>query len=480
MQETLDVMHCSSEVYPFSKTGGLADVSYALPEALSRLGLKVTVVTPLYKSVDRQKFNIEPFQKPFEMTMGGKTFVFQLFHTALPHGTQVFLVGCDELFGRDYLYGTKDGDYPDNYLRFAFFSKAVFRVMRALRETPAILHSHDWQTGLVPAFNNIYHLDLCATVFTVHNLAYQGLFQAEVMPEIGMPWEYFTPEFVEFYGKVNFLKAGLVFSDRITTVSPQYAKEITTEDFGCGLHGLLKKREGFLQGILNGVDYTEWNPETDKFIPKNYSIKDLSGKKVCREALLKEFKVQASEDTPIFGMVGRLCEQKGFDIVPKIAHALDALSARLVVLGTGDRYVEELLKGVAARYPGKITVKIAYDNRLAHLIEAGSDFFFMPSRFEPCGLNQMYSMKYGTIPVVHGTGGLRDTVVDISNPNGTGIVFYGVTQKSAEEAIQRACELFKDQEKYGLVQKEAMSQDFSWDRSARAYIALYESLLGLK
>jgi starch synthase len=300
------------------------------------------------------------------------------------------------------------------------------------------------------------------------------------MPEIGMPWEYFTPEFIEFYGKVNFLKAGLVFSDRITTVSPQYAKEITTEEFGCGLHGLLKKREGFLQGILNGVDYTEWNPETDKYIPKNYSIKDLSGKKVCREALLKEFKVQASEDTPIFGMVGRLCEQKGFDIVPKIAHVLDALSARLVVLGTGDRYVEELLKGVAARYPGKIAVKIAYDNRLAHLIEAGSDFFFMPSRFEPCGLNQMYSMKYGTIPVVHGTGGLKDTVVDISNPNGTGIVFYGVTQKSAEEAIQRACELFKDQEKYGLVQKEAMSQDFSWDRSARAYIALYESLLGLK
>ena len=478
MPQTIDVMHCSSEVHPFSKTGGLADVSLALPEALSRLGLKVTIVTPLYRCVDKEKFNIEPFQKPFELTLGGRTFNFQLYHTALPHGTQVFFVGCDKLYDRDYLYGTKEGDYPDNYLRFAFFSKAIFRVIRALRKTPDILHCHDWQTGLVPAFNNIDFHDSYATVFTVHNLAYQGLFQAEVMPEIGIPWEYFTPEYIEFYGKVNFLKAGLVFADRITTVSPQYAKEILTEEFGYGLHGVLRKREAVLHGILNGVDYTEWNPETDKLIPQNYSIHDLRGKKVCKEALLKEFEVQCPQDAPLFGMVGRLCEQKGFDIVAKIAHVFDASGAGLVILGTGDRFIEELLRSVASKYPGRISVKVAYDNRLAHLIEAGSDFFFMPSRFEPCGLNQMYSMKYGTIPVVHGTGGLRDTVVDIGEPNGTGIVFYGVTPKSAEEAIGRAVALFHDKERFSVVQRNAMTQDFSWDRSAKAYVALYEDLLG--
>lgn len=475
----MHIMHCTPEVVPFSKTGGLADVSAALPEALTRMGHEVTVVSPLYAKVDRERHGVRSTGRAFEVTLGGRTERFDVFEAQLPAGTRVVLLGHDGFFGRPELYGTRDGDYADNHLRFAFFSAAVFRMLRGSRVCPSILHCHDWQTGLVPAFNHLYHLDLCGTVLTVHNLAYQGTFPAEVLPEIGLPWEVFNPEQVEFYGKVNFLKAGLVFADRVTTVSPGYAREIMTPDYGCGLDGVLRKRSADVVGILNGVDYTEWNPETDRHLPARYGPNDLSGKVECRRALLAEYGLEPTEG-PVFGAVGRLAAQKGFDLVAAVLTDLVEMGARVVILGTGDRAVEEALLGAAAQHPRQVGVRIAFDDRLAHLIEAGSDFFLMPSRYEPCGLNQMYSLKYGTIPVVHAVGGLEDTVVDITEDpeRGTGFKFRTFTREAFWDALRRAAALHADANALHAVRLRGMAQDFSWDAAARSYEALYVRILG--
>jgi len=474
----LSILHCTPEVVPFSKTGGLADVSFALPEALTRRGHRVTVVTPLYARVDRERHGVRSSGRSFEVTLGGRSETFEVFQASLPAGTEVILLANDGFFGRPELYGTRDGDYPDNFLRFAFFSAAVFRLLRGSRTCPSILHCHDWQTGLVPAFNHLYHLDLCGTVFTVHNLAYQGLFPAEVVPQVGLPWEVFNPEQVEFYGKVNFLKAGLVFSDRITTVSPRYAREIMTPEFGCGLDGVLRKRASHVVGILNGADDPEWNPQTDRFLPARYGPEDLTGKRACREALLREFGLPES-DGPVFGAVGRLAAQKGFDLIAEVLPDLVALGGRLVILGTGDRAVEESLSTAAARFPQQAAVRIAFDNRIAHLIEAGSDFFLMPSRYEPCGLNQMYSLKYATLPVVHAVGGLDDTVVDLTEDpdHGTGFKFRAFSREAFLDALHRAMRLYADPASLDAVRHRAMAADFSWDRAARAYEDLYQAAL---
>ncbi|NOZ01780.1 MAG: glycogen synthase GlgA [Deltaproteobacteria bacterium] len=475
----MDILHCSSEVAPFSKTGGLADVASALPEALTRLGHKVTVVTPLYASIDRDKHGVRPTGRSFDVTLGGRTRNLEVFEAHLPQGTHVVLLGCESLFGREELYGTRDGDYPDNHLRFAFFSAAVFRLMRSLRIRPSVLHCHDWQTGLVPAYNRLFHLDLCGTVLTVHNLAYQGLFPADVVPDIGLPWEIFNPEGVEFYGNVNFLKAGLVYSDRITTVSPGYAGEILTEQFGCGLDGVLRGRGKDVVGILNGVDYQQWSPLTDKLIPDNYGPDDLSGKKACRQALLGEFGLEPSFEGPVFGVVGRLAAQKGFDLLAEVLPDLVEMGAAVVILGTGERAVEENISEAARRFPRNVSARIAYDNGLAHRIEAGSDFFLMPSRYEPCGLNQIYSMKYGTIPVVHAVGGLEDTVIDIKEEpeRGTGLKFREFSAEAFLDALRRSVSLYADKRAMDAVIRRGMDMDFSWEASAGAYVDLYEQTI---
>ncbi len=475
----LHIMHCTPEVVPFSKTGGLADVSAALPEALTRLGHGVTVVTPLYARVDRDRHGVRATGRAFDVTLGGRTETFEVFEAHLPAGTRVVLLAHDGFFGRPELYGTRDGDYPDNHLRFAFFSAAVFRLLRGSRVCPSVLHCHDWQTGLVPAFNHLYHLDLCGTVFTVHNLAYQGIFPAEVLSDVGLPWDVFNPEQVEFYGKVNFLKAGLVFADRITTVSPGYAREIMTPEFGCGLDGVLRKRASHLVGVLNGVDYGDWNPETDIHLPARYRPDDLAGKAACRDALLADFGL-APSDGPVFGAVGRLAAQKGFDLVAQVLPDLVGMGARVVILGTGDREIEEALTSAAAQFRGQVGVRVAFDNRLAHLIEAGSDFFLMPSRYEPCGLNQMYSLRYGTIPLVHAVGGLEDTVVDITEDpeRGTGVKFRTFTRQAFLEALRRAVDLHADPAALDVVRRRGMAQDFSWDAAARTYEALYLQVIG--
>jgi len=475
----MEILHCTSEAAPFSKTGGLADVSFALPEALTRLGHEVVVVTPLYASVDRDECDVRPTGLSLGVTLGGRSRQFDVFEAALPEGTKVYLLSNESFFGRPELYGTADGDYEDNHLRFAFFSAAVFRLMRSMRLRPSVLHCHDWQTGLVPAFNHLYHLDLCATVMTVHNLAYQGLFEAGVLDEVGLGWDIFNPEGVEFYGKVNFLKSGLIFADRITTVSPGYSREIMTREFGCGLDGVLRKRESDVQGILNGVDYQQWSPQSDKLIPRQYGPSDMTGKAVCRDGLLKEFGL-ASFNGPLFGVVGRLAAQKGFDLLAQIIPEIVEKGAGLVILGTGERGIEQMISEAAKRFPDRVGVKIAYDDTLAHLIEAGSDFFLMPSRYEPCGLNQIYSMKYGTIPVVHAVGGLEDTVKDNDEESGggTGLKFREFTRSAFLDVIGRAVSLHADNVAFEAMTGRAMNEDFSWETSAGEYVDLYQKAVG--
>jgi len=465
------ILHVTPEVLPFSKTGGLADVSRALPEALSRLGHKVTVVTPLYACVDRTKVR----QVPAMVQVRPAGVAFDVYESVLPAGTRVLFLANDDLFGRPHLYATRDGDYPDNYLRFGAFSSAVFGLMRALRLYPDVIHCHDWQAALVPVYNAI-HLDLFATVLTIHNLAYQGTFPPDVLPVLGLPWDLFNLEQMEFYGKVNFLKGGLCFADRITTVSPRYAREVMTPLFGCGLEGLLARRAGVVHGILNGVDYGEWSPAYDPFIPAHFSADAMAGKAACRAALVEKMGLSDGPG-PIFGAVGRLAAQKGFDLLASVVPDMVALGARVVILGTGEALVEDMLARCAI--PGKVTVRIAYDNALAHLIEAGSDFFVMPSRYEPCGLNQLYSMAYGTLPIVHAVGGLDDTVVDVDEDpdQATGLKFRTFTAEALLDRVRRAISLYGDPERLQKVISRAMAQDYSWDVAARKYLTLYEELL---
>jgi starch synthase len=475
----LDILHCTPEVAPFSKTGGLADVSSALPQALTRLGHKVDVVTPLYAAVDRARWGVRPTGRTFDVTLGGRTAGFEVFEAALPAGTRVLLLANDDLFGRERLYGTRDGDYPDNHVRFAFFAAAALRVVRAMRLRPDVLHCHDWQAGLVPVYNRVCHLDLFATVLTVHNLAYQGLFPDTAMVDAGLPWDLFNPEQVEFWGKVGYLKAGLVFADRITTVSPGYAREIRTPAMGCGLDGVLARREADVVGILNGADYDTWSPACDPYLPPDarFDADDLAGKRACRELLLRELRLPPT-DGPILGAVGRFAEQKGFDLVAAALPDIVATGASVVLLGAGDREVEDLLSRSAELAPGRVALRIAYDDRLAHLIEAGSDFFLMPSRYEPCGLNQMYSMAYGTLPIVHAVGGLDDTVVDLDEDpaRGTGLKLREPTAASLAARVRRAASLWSDRPAHRAAVRRAMAQRFSWEATARVYADLYASI----
>ncbi len=478
MRAMADVLHVTSEVVPFSKTGGLADVCAALPEALSRRGHKVAIATPLYARVDRARYHVQPAGISFPVTLGDRTCEFQVFQSMLPAGTRVYLLGCDELYGRPELYGTRDGDYADNHVRFAFLAAAAFRLLRALRWRPDVIHGHDWQAGLVPAFNRWNHLELSGTVMTVHNLAYQGNFPAEVVPEVGLPWAAYRAEGgAEFWGRLSFLKAGMVCADAVTTVSPTYAREVRTPEGGVGMDGVLRALEERFSGILNGADYLDWDPASDHHLPATYSAKDLSGKAECRKVLLETFGL-TEPNGPLFGVVGRLTSQKGYDLMGECLDDLVAAGGSLVALGTGERKVEEAFRAAVARHPGRVGLRIAYDETLAHRVEGGSDFFLMPSRFEPCGLNQIYSMRYGTLPVVHGTGGLEDTVRDVDEEpgRGTGLKFRSFDRASLAWAIRRARALWDDPEALRATRLRAMAEDFSWEASARAYEALYEKV----
>ena len=485
MPQPLKVLFLSSEVAPFAKTGGLADVSGSLPKALKTLGLDIRVALPYYRMVKDGSFEVEILCKNIETPVGKDLLRDDVYATSIDGNIPVYLINKDEYFDRGALYGTPRGDYFDNLERFVFFCKTVFLLCRKIDFGPDIIHCNDWQTGLVPAYLRSRYrstplFSQTASLFTIHNLAYQGLFSREKFDVTGLPTEFFNPDGIEFWGKINLLKCGVIFANSINTVSRKYSREIQTRDFGHGLDGVLRMRKRDLFGIANGVDYAEWNPKTDPLIAANYDAKDLSGKAKCKEDLLGEFNLPGElGDRPIIGVISRLVSQKGFDLLAEIIDDLMKKDLGLVILGTGDREYERLFLQIAERHPRKAGVRIAYDNTLAHKIEAGADMFLMPSRYEPCGLNQIFSLKYGTVPIVRATGGLDDTIVDYQSNTGrgTGFKFRCYRPEDLLRRIADSLLVYQNRERWKKIMLQGMKADFSWKRSAAAYVKLYKRAL---
>ncbi len=475
----LSLIFTSSEAAPFSKTGGLGDVSGALPAALQELGSNVTLILPLYRETLLKGTDVEPVGLDVVVPLGRRMIRASVFK-ARASAVKTLFIACDEFFDRTFLYGPRERDYFDNLERFTLFSRALLEAICAMGLRPDVVHANDWQTGLVPLYiNNIYRGDPAlrdtATLFTIHNSAFQGLFPAGDYNLLGLSHRLFTPSGIEFWGKISLLKAGLVSSNIVSTVSPGYCREIKTARYGHGLEGLYKERKQDLFGVINGVDYSEWDPSADSLIPAVYSASNMGGKEVCRKALLGAFGLKAGEGTPVVGMVTRLTGQKGIDLVVRAMPELMKLDMTLVMVGMGDKKIEVRLRRECSKYEGRVGLKIAFDNALAHLIEAGSDIFLMPSRFEPCGLNQIYSQRYGTIPVVRATGGLDDTVRDFhSEKEPTGFKFKRYSASALTRAVATAVKAFKDKQAWSELQKNAMNEDFSWSRSAKRYLELYE------
>jgi len=482
-----------SEAQPFAKTGGLADVLGALPRALGRLGWDATVALPRYRGVIAGAL-----VDTFPVTVGGYTRDAGFFEAPLADGACALLIDCPDLYDRDALYGVGNIDYPDNPRRYAFLVRAALEFAARRGRPPSIVHAHDWQAGLAPVYlRTIYagHPTLSGTpsVLTIHNLAYQGVFSTDWLPALGLGWELFTIDRLEYWSRISFLKGGIVDADLITTVSPRYAEEIQTPEFGFGFDGILRARRADLVGILNGIDTREWDPAHDPFLPKPFDVDDLSGKRDAKIALLRRYGLPADDRAsmrPLVSMVSRMVDQKGFDLIAALVDDLPRLDASFVVLGTGEARYQDLWKALAARHPDRIGAHIGFDESLAHLIEAGADIFLMPSRFEPCGLNQMYSMRYGTVPVVHAVGGLADTVRDYAlaapEPNdgwpglskATGFVFREYSPAALLDALTRALTLFADGSSWRALQVAGMREDFSWDRSAQEYVKIYERAIG--
>jgi len=476
------VMMLAPEVHPYAKTGGLADVLAALPAALNRIGVEVSVCLPAYRTALRA---LGPLPVILRLHAPVSSRMEPAEILAVPNApVPTFLVRADRFFDRDGLYGVGGRDYDDNAERFAFFCRAALEWLRHASPAPDILHMHDWQTALVPAFlratADLYpELAAVRTVQTVHNLAYQGRFPSEEWHLLNLDPRHFVPDGLEFYGDINYLKAGLLFADAITTVSPRYAEEIQTPSFGSGLDGVLRMRADRLRGILNGVDDAAWNPASDPFVPAHYDQGDLRGKARCKAALQADLGLAVSPEPALLAVVSRLAEQKGLELLGAVLPGLlKTRAVQFVALGSGDARYEELLIDLAGQFPGQVEVRIGFDEPLAHRIEAGADVFLMPSRFEPCGLNQLYSLRYGTVPVVHATGGLDDTVVefDARMGLGTGFKFTPYTEEAFLAALRRAIDTRRDAATWQRLVTNGMSQDFSWQRAAREYARLYTSL----
>jgi starch synthase len=479
------ILLASSEVHPYSKTGGLADMAGALAKYLAAAGQEVVVVTPLYRGI-REKFpNLRRTKTELVLPLGRdlvKTEV--LSYRPSPRLTIQF-IDQPEFYDRPALYQEGGQDYPDNAERFIFFSKCVAQLARASSWHPEIVHVHDWQVGLVPLF--ISHMKwqegwakAPRTCLTIHNLAYQGVFPVWKYQLTNLPWQYFNPKGVEFYGQLDCLKAGIVFSDLITTVSPRYAREITTPEFGCGLDGVLGERQNSLVGILNGVDYTEWKTTGNPFLKHSFTADDLSAKNAAKLDLQTEMGLPPSVRVPLFGTVTRLVEQKGIDILLGALEEMLGANMQFVLLGSGEPRFEEAFRRLAARYPSQVAVRIGYDHALSHRIEAGCDFYLMPSLFEPCGLNQMYSLRYGTIPIVRVTGGLDDSVTAATEDvlTADGIKFSEYSARALATAIRKALVLFEHPDVLEYYRLNAMEADFSWTRTANEYLKLFQNLLG--
>jgi starch synthase len=491
-RDVLNVVLVTTEIEPFSKVGGLADVMGALPGELEKIGCSVSIITPLYASIDRGRFGVK------EKRVGGKLAVavgsekekFTIHRAKMPGtGIDVFFVGSARFYDRPGIYTIPEtGEaYPDEAERTVFFNRVVIEAINALDLYPDVIHCNDFHSGLIPAYIDLEEegnprFARCGTVFSVHNLAYQGIFEKDFLELAGIGEELFTPMSpFEYWGKVNVMKVGLQFSRLISTVSKTYAKEITTTDeYGYGLEGVLRSRKKDLVGILNGIDMDIWNPAVDTLIPATFSPENLSGKNKCSKELHKAFGLKPSSKAPVVGMVSRLVDQKGFDILAAAARDLMKLDVKFAILGTGQQKYHELYSALAKEYKGRLGVRLEFNNELAHLIEAGSDFFLMPSRYEPCGLNQMYSLRYGTMPIVRATGGLKDTItnLDAKGSRGNGFTFKDYTSKALVGAVRKAVTFFGNPKVVERVRSRIMREDHSWKRSAEEYVKLYERARG--
>jgi starch synthase len=464
----------SSEAAPLAKTGGLGDVVGALPVALQTEGDQVAVVIPRYGAIGLKDARRVWDNAP--VFLGSARYDISIY--LAPGEFPLYLVDCPALFDRSGMYGEEGADYPDNHIRFAVFARASLTVARFLFRAD-ILHCHDWQAGLVPVYlKTTFSTDPTflgtKTLFTIHNLGYQGLFPQAALAEAAIDPAVYTPAGLEFFGRLSYLKGGLAFADALNTVSPTYAREIQTPEYGFGLDGALRARAAVSSGILNGVDYREWSPEDDPLLPARYSAADLGGKRICKEQLLAEFGLPATAmDAPLIGVVSRFTRQKGTDLIAHVAGDIVGEGMYLVAQGSGEREFEALFAAMATRYPGRIAVNFGYDDGKAHRIEAGADLFLMPSQYEPCGLSQMYSLRYGTVPVVRATGGLNDTIEEA-----TGFKFVEYSGPALLAALRAAAQAFSDRPGWVAMMRRGMQQDFSWSRSAGAYSALYRKLRG--
>lgn len=475
------IAHVASEIFPFIKTGGLADAVSALGRNLVRLGHEVAFFVPAYRTTqERLEFERAERLHALKVEMGGHTYTGSVYRTKLAPGLSVFFIRRDEFFDRRFPYGWDENDYDDNDARFIFFSKAVVQTLRLTNWKADVVHCHEWHTGLVPLLLREEEQRSGATlairtVFTLHNISFQGLFPKRSFELTDLPEEFWSKDGVEFYEQLSLLKAGIVFADAITTVSPAYAREIQTPEFGYGMDGVVRSRADSLRGILNGVDEDVWNPETDTLLPRRYSVLDLAGKAACRAELLRRSRFDPAFDGPIFGFASRLTQQKGTHLLISNLRFFAERNVRLVILGRGSELFRQKLAAAALSFPGRIFCDFTGDEEVSHVLHAGADFFLMPSTFEPCGLGQMYSQKYGTVPLVSRVGGLLDTVLDIDErpDRGTGILF-SPDAESVRGALERALKLHANPSQFAKVQKRGMAQDFSWKKAARDYERLYQ------
>lgn len=480
-RERLRILFVASEVEPFAKTGGLADVAGALPKALEGLGHDVRVFMPKYRGVEGPAGPLRTVVPRLAVPLGDRVVEGSVVQGHTGKAVPVYFLAQDHYYDRPTLYTTPEGDYPDNCERFVFFCRAALEALSALDWTPQVIHVHDWQAGLIPVYLETLYRDGpigrdVATVFTIHNLAYQGLFWHYDMPMTGLGWDLFTPAGIEFYGKLSFLKGGLVFSDLLTTVSPTYAAEIQTPEFGEGLDGVLRERGADLVGILNGIDYEAWNPATDAEIPKRFGPDDPEGKAACKAGLREELGLASpGRPAPLVGMVSRLADQKGLDLVDAVVPGIVAAGGQFALLGAGDERYERAFTELARAHPGAVAVRIGFDAGLARRIYAGADCFLMPSRYEPCGLGQLIALRYGTIPIVRRTGGLADTVRewDRATGRGTGFGFDAYAPEPCWSAVARALAAYADATAWRRLVKNAMAEDFSWEASAEQYVNCY-------
>ncbi len=480
----MKIVFATSECIPYAKSGGLAEVAGSLAPELARLGHDVTVYLPLYTAVRKHlpgelQYAIRSITIPFRYY---NRFV-GIVDGGLREGVRYHFVECPELFDRPELYGPPGGEYGDNAERFGLFCRAVVEASKQLG-VPQIFHAHDWQAALIPVYlRTVYAADPvlsgAATLLTIHNAGYQGWFPSSTVEQLLLPWDLFTMDRLEQYDRFDFLKGGIVYSDMLTTVSRKYAEEIQTAEFGNGLEGVLRRRAADLRGILNGVDYAKWNPAADRHLAAHFTAADLAGKRECRNDLLHAFGLeQVPQTAPVIGIVSRFATQKGFDLLAQVADSLAGRDVAVVILGSGDPYYENFFRDWVTRHPANVAARLAYDDALAHKVEAGADIFLMPSRYEPCGLNQIYSLRYGTVPVVRATGGLDDTVEEW-NPEqatGTGFKFHGYQPNDLLAAADRALAVFHDKDAWTKLMRNGMAQDHSWEGPAREYAAVYEEV----